>query len=209
MIHQLMFPVAVSLLGHSAEQRWWRVYVEGQSERIQSRHVAFQFKNPAVSPRIRDNKFLSLEEETLPDLSPLAQVTGILGCNHPSSSKSYNLALIPPHFGISCCLFQLCRFTPDCLSSVSLIISLFEAFSESPKQSWLPLHNDWASLVAQIVKNLLAMQEIQVQFLDWADSQEKGMATHSSILAWRIPWTEEPGGLQIMGLQKSWTWLSN
>ena len=69
----------------------------------------------------------------------------------------------------------------------------------------MPLHNDWASLVAQMVKNLLTMQEIQVQFLDWEDSQEKGMATHSGILAWRIPWTEEPGGLQIMGLQKSCT----
>ena len=56
-----------------------------------------------------------------------------------------------------------------------------------------------------MVKNLLTMQEIQVQFLDWEDSQEKGMATHSGILAWRIPWTEEPGGLQIMGLQKSCT----
>ena len=45
------------------------------------------------------------------------------------------------------------------------------------------------------------MQEIQVQSLGWEDPLEKGMATHSSILAWRIPWTEEPGGLQSMGLQ--------
>ena len=54
-------------------------------------------------------------------------------------------------------------------------------------------------LVAQMVKNLLAMQDTQVQSLDWGDPLEKGMATHSSILAWRIPWTEEPGGLQSMG----------
>jgi len=45
------------------------------------------------------------------------------------------------------------------------------------------------------------MQEIPVRFLGWEDPLEEGMATHSSILAWRIPWTEEPGGLQSMGLQ--------
>ena len=50
-------------------------------------------------------------------------------------------------------------------------------------------------LVAQMVKNLSAMQETQVQSLGWEDPLEKGMATHSSILAWRIPWTEEPDGL--------------
>ena len=58
-----------------------------------------------------------------------------------------------------------------------------------------------ASLVAQMVKNPLAMQETQVQFPGQEDPLEKDMATHSSILAWRIPWTEEPGGLQSMGLQ--------
>ena len=57
------------------------------------------------------------------------------------------------------------------------------------------------SLVAQSVKNLPAMQETQVQFLGWEDPLEKEMATHSSILTWRIPWTEEPGRLQSMGLQ--------
>ena len=51
-----------------------------------------------------------------------------------------------------------------------------------------------------MVKNLLAMQETCVQFLGGEDPLEKGMATHSSILAWRIPWTEEPGGLQSMRL---------
>ena len=56
-----------------------------------------------------------------------------------------------------------------------------------------------ASLVAQMVKNLLAMQETQVRYLGQEDPMEKGMATHSSILAWRIPWTEEPGGLQSTG----------
>ena len=47
-----------------------------------------------------------------------------------------------------------------------------------------------------------AMQKIQVQSLGWEDPLEKGMATHSSILAWRIPWTEEPGGLQSVGSQR-------
>ena len=50
-----------------------------------------------------------------------------------------------------------------------------------------------ASLVAQLVKNLPAMQDTQVQSLGWEDPLEKGMATHSSILAWRTPWTEELG----------------
>ena len=57
-----------------------------------------------------------------------------------------------------------------------------------------------ASLIAQLVKNLPAMQETLVRFLVWEDPLEKGTATHSSTLAWEIPWTEEPGGLQSMGL---------
>ena len=59
-----------------------------------------------------------------------------------------------------------------------------------------------ASLVAQSGKNLPAMQETQVQFLGQEDPLEKEMATHSSILVWEIPWTEEPGGLQSMGSQR-------
>ena len=55
--------------------------------------------------------------------------------------------------------------------------------------------------MAQTVKKLLTMQETQVRSLGWEDPLEKGMATHSSILAWRIPWTEEPDRLQYMGLQ--------
>ena len=53
--------------------------------------------------------------------------------------------------------------------------------------------------VAQMIENLLAMLETQVRPLPWEDPLEKGMVTHSSILAWRIPWTEEPGGLQSLG----------
>ena len=63
-----------------------------------------------------------------------------------------------------------------------------------PSSCWLI-----PSLVALTVKNLLAVQEAQVQSLGQEDPLEKGMATHSSILAWRIPWTEEPGVLQSTG----------
>ena len=57
--------------------------------------------------------------------------------------------------------------------------------------------------MARSVKNLPTMQETLVRSLGQEDPLEKGMVTHSSILAWRIPWTEEPGGLQSMGLQES------
>ena len=62
-----------------------------------------------------------------------------------------------------------------------------------------------ALLVAQMIKNLPVIQETQVQPLGWEDPK----VTHSSILAWRIPWTVEPGGLLSMGVSKSWTQLSN
>ena len=55
--------------------------------------------------------------------------------------------------------------------------------------------SDWTSLVAQMVKYLPTMWEARVQSLGWEDLLEKEMATHSSILAWKIPWTEKPGGL--------------
>ena len=59
-----------------------------------------------------------------------------------------------------------------------------------------------ASLVAQMVKNPPAVQETWVRSLGWEDPLEKEMATHSSTLAWKIPWTEEPGRLQSMGSQR-------
>ena len=64
-----------------------------------------------------------------------------------------------------------------------------------------------ASQVAQWVKNLPAMQERRVQSLGWEDPLAEGMATHSSILAWKIPWTEMPDGLQSIGSQRVWTRL--
>ena len=60
---------------------------------------------------------------------------------------------------------------------------------------------DWASVV-QMVKNLPAMQEIQIRSLGWEDSLEKGMATYSRTLAWKVLWIEEPCGLESKGLQR-------
>ena len=62
-----------------------------------------------------------------------------------------------------------------------------------------PLQYSWASMVAQLVKNLRAMREMWVQSLGWEDLPEKGKATHSSILAWRIPWTVLSTGSQRVG----------
>ena len=98
---------------------------------------------------------------------------------------------------------------PPSLSSV-VDVSLL-AFSVSLRDQggggWLYVGLDtssatcWASLVAQTVKNVPAMWEAWVWSLSWEDPLEKGMASHSSILAWRIPWTEDPGGLQSTGSQ--------
>ena len=74
---------------------------------------------------------------------------------------------------------------------------------ESQEEFFASFLTAWgASLVAQKVKHLPAMQETRVQSLDWEDPLEKEMATHSSTLAWKMPWTEEPGRLQSMGSQR-------
>ena len=86
-------------------------------------------------------------------------------------------------------------------------IERLECKGRESEESWLILF--WiyrsplgVSQMAQWVKNLSAMQETPVRFLGQEDPLEEGMATHSRIVAWRIPWTEEPGGLQSMGLQR-------
>ena len=86
-------------------------------------------------------------------------------------------------------------FCPSLLPNVLLNPALKKLIYKS---SYIPL----ASLVAQLVKNLPAMREIWVRSLGWEDPLEKGKATHSNTLAWRIPWT-------IHGVAKSWTRLSN
>ena len=76
-----------------------------------------------------------------------------------------------------------------------------ESYPEEGKG--FPLHYSWASLVARVVKNLPAMRETWVRSLSQEDPLEEGMATHSSILAWRIQWTEEPGRLQSTGSHRA------
>ena len=66
----------------------------------------------------------------------------------------------------------------------------------------MPLSSFFLQTILQSVKNLPAVQETRVRSLGWEDPLEKEMATHSSILAWKISWTEEPGGLQSMGSQR-------
>ena len=89
--------------------------------------------------------------------------------------------------------------------------------SSTPRTNWVPLilpHIDWSLLQftwiivilgfpgGSVVKNLLQCRRWEFRSLGQEDPLEKGMATHSSILAWEIPWTKEPGGLQSMGLQR-------
>ena len=84
--------------------------------------------------------------------------------------------------------------------------SLIPASGSSPGEGiGYPLQFSWASLVAQTVKNPPAMWETWIRSLGWEDPLEEGMATHSSILAWRIPWTEDTGGLQSIGSQSQKT----
>ena len=79
-----------------------------------------------------------------------------------------------------------------------------------PSESALHIWFEEKSLVAQMVKNLPAMQETRVQSLGWEEPLEKGMATQSSILAWRIPWTVEPGELWSIKSQKAGhDWVTN
>ena len=100
--------------------------------------------------------------------------------------------------------------------SLPHLLQIFVQISPSRWSPFWPLHSvctytsQGASLVAWTVKNLPTMQETWIRFLGWGHPLEKGMATHSSILAWRIPWTEEPGGLQSMGLQRvGHDWVTN
>ena len=92
-------------------------------------------------------------------------------------------------------------------SSVGILsftsLSIFKVKVDSKIFLFYVTHVYWAPLVAQSVKNLPAMQETQVRFLDQEDPLKKKMATYSSILTQRIAWTEEPGRVQFMGLQKS------
>ena len=84
-----------------------------------------------------------------------------------------------------------------------------ESITDSMVMNLSSLGDSQASLVAQVVKNLPALQENQVQSLGLEDALEKEMVTHSSILAWKIPWTEEPDGATCYGVTKESSWLSD
>ena len=88
--------------------------------------------------------------------------------------------------------------------------NLFSPFLSSP-QDLTELYSFTSSQLpgGSVVKSLPAMQETRVQSLGWEDPLEKEMTAHPSILAWEIPWTEEPGRLQSTRSQKNWTWLRN
>ena len=88
-------------------------------------------------------------------------------------------------------------------TDVSVMVCTVACMREPGHFPWLMhhFHTFPSSLVAQMVKRLLTMQETRVRSLDWEDPLKKEMATHSSTLAWKIPWTEEPGRLHSMGLQ--------
>ena len=81
--------------------------------------------------------------------------------------------------------------------------SSIPGFGRSPGEGiGFPLQYSWASLVAQTVKCLSTMRETRVRTLGWEDPLGKKIAIHSRTIAWKIPWTEEPGGLQSIGLQR-------
>ena len=88
------------------------------------------------------------------------------------------------------------------------VIILSEISQKKTNIIWYNLYKDFP--IAQTVKNLLAMEETRVRSLGQEDPLEKGMPIQSSILAWRIPWTEDPGGLQSMGSQRvGHDWMTN
>ena len=99
---------------------------------------------------------------------------------------------------------ELAGYSPWKESTCKNLPGLIPGSRSSPGEGLgYPFHYSWASLVAQMVKKSLpAVPETWVQFLGWEDPLEEGMATHSTVLAWRIPWTEEPCGLQFIGLPR-------
>ena len=116
---------------------------------------------------------------------------------------------LPPIFKLGCLLFWYWTAWTVCIFW-RLICQLlcFQIFSPTLRvvfSSCLqsPLLCKGASLVSQMVKRLPTTQKTRVRSLGWEDPLEKEMATHSSILAWKIPWTEEPGRLQFMGCKES------
>ena len=117
------------------------------------------------------------------------------GCKEPDSTQRLTISLTLVFPGSSAGKGSACNVGDP---------SLIPRSGRSPgEELGYPLQYSWASPVAQVVKNPPAMRETWVQSLGWEDPLEEGMTTHSSILAWRIQWSEEPGGLQSIGLQRA------
>ena len=117
---------------------------------------------------------------------------------------------LPPSMISSKSQLQWCFNWPPSIETSASELSFFFSIKWPHRHLWQPgkfryyslSFHYWASLVAQMVKNPPAMWETWVWSLGWEGALEEGMATHSSILAWRIPWTEEPGGPQSRGSQR-------
>ena len=124
-------------------------------------------------------------------------IVSTFSCNNPTSIVSNNPSKIMPNY----CIVPHSRGKESACNAgdPGLIPGSGRSFGE---KIGYPLHFSWVSLVAQMVKNPTAMRKTWVQSLGWEDPLEQNMATHSSILAWRIPWTEALGGLGSMGLQR-------
>ena len=147
----------------------------------------------APSTPWKPHSLTSLPNELFSNPSPW--VSGISGCNrHPWFSALRFWARIT----LSCDLFASLTLLWDCELSADRPVSCFLWSSTVTGIEWMLR----ASPVAQTVKILPAMQKIWVRSLGWEDPLEKEMATHSSTLAWKIPWMEEPGRLQSMGSQR-------
>jgi len=117
------------------------------------------------------------------------------GCKEPDSTQRLTISLTLVFPGSSAGKGSACNVGDP---------SLIPWSGRSPgEELGYPLQYSWTSPVAQVVKNPPAMRETWVQSLGWEDPLEEGMTTHSSILAWRIQWSEEPGGLQSIGLQRA------
>ena len=133
-------------------------------------------------------------------VSLLSPATGLASACHSSDSNCY----------VSCELAAGCMETASILHTPSLSPPVHQPPHFAQLTSYTHSNILGASLVAQMLKNLPAMWKTWVRSLDQEGLLEKGMATHSSILAWRIPWTEEPDGLWSMGsLRVRHDWLTN
>ena len=139
--------------------------------------------------------------EATPELLSSSSHSVLHECIYPLGRCPSNAILASPGWRITCNVILphlSLTHVPGSVGNARRAPWLLPSMFLAPCQNSQSMN--WASLVAQMVKNLPAMQDTRIQSLGQEDPLEKGMATHSSVLAWRIPRTQEPGGLQSMGL---------